>query len=296
LTKGAVGDGRAFFFKRAGVKTMHDFSGKVAIVTGSGRQGGLGAAIAARLAEGGAKLVIHDRGESPGADAAQLGSPREIAAVVAAIAARGGTAAGCAADLLAEADCERLVAFALETFGRLDFLINNAGVGFLFSPLLETRAEDWDRVLGVNLRGAFLMIKHAGRQMVAQGTGGRIVSIASVAAKRGRPRVGAYAASKHGLIGLTRVAAAELAPHAITVNAVCPNHVTTQLGAWQNDYMAKSRGQDIDTYLAEMRARIPLGRVGLVEDTARAVAFLCSDEAAYITAEAMNVSGGEEYH
>lgn len=274
----------------------HDFSDKVAIVTGSGRRGGLGAAIAARLASHGARVVIHDRGDTGDAHAEQLGGLAEMQSVVDEIAAAGGKALAHAADLLREEDCARLVACAAEKFGRLDFLINNAGVGFLFSPLLETRVEDWDLVQGVNLRGAFLMIKHGGKQMVAQGEGGRIVSIASVAAKRGRPRVGAYAASKHGLVGLTRVAAAELAPHAITVNAVCPNHVTTQLGAWQNDYMARARGQDLETYLAEMRGRIPLGRVGLVEDTAKAVAFLCSEEAAYITAEAMNVSGGEEIH
>jgi meso-butanediol dehydrogenase/(S,S)-butanediol dehydrogenase/diacetyl reductase len=106
----------------------------------------------------------------------------------------------------------------------------------------------------------------------------------------------AYTASKHGLIGLTRAAAMELAPHGITVNAVCPNHVTTGLGAWQNDFMSRARGETLDEYLSGMRARIPLGRTGTPGDTAAAVAFLCSDAASYVTAEAMNVSGGEEYH
>jgi meso-butanediol dehydrogenase/(S,S)-butanediol dehydrogenase/diacetyl reductase len=106
----------------------------------------------------------------------------------------------------------------------------------------------------------------------------------------------AYTASKHALVGLTRSAALEFGQYRINVNAICPNHVTTQLGAWQNDFMANARGQTLDEYLAAMRSRIPLGRVGLVEDTANACAFLCSGQASYITGEAMNVSGGEEYH
>ncbi len=106
----------------------------------------------------------------------------------------------------------------------------------------------------------------------------------------------AYTASKHGLIGLTRTAALELGPHKITVNAICPNHVTTGLGAWQNDFSSGAKGEQLDDYMAKMTAGVPLGRVGVPEDTARAAAFLCSDEGSYITGEAMNVSGGEEYH
>ncbi len=132
--------------------------------------------------------------------------------------------------------------------------------------------------------------------MVARGRGGRIVNIASQAAKSGCPHAAAYCASKHGLVGLTRVAAIEFAPHAITVNAICPNHVTTGLGAWQNEYFAKLLGKSVDQTLADMKARIPLGRPGLPSDTAAACAFLCSEQAPYITGEAMNVSGGEEVH
>jgi meso-butanediol dehydrogenase/(S,S)-butanediol dehydrogenase/diacetyl reductase len=123
-----------------------------------------------------------------------------------------------------------------------------------------------------------------------------VVNIASQAGKSGFAFATAYTASKHGLIGFTRAAAMELAPHGITVNAVCPNHVTTGLGAWQNDFMARARGETLEEYLDGMRRRIPLGRTGQPEDTAAAVAFLCSPDAAYVTAEAMNVSGGEEYH
>jgi len=156
--------------------------------------------------------------------------------------------------------------------------------------------EEWDAVLGVNLKGMYLCIKHAARQMIAQGRGGRIINIASQAAKSGFPYASAYTASKHGVIGLTRSAAIELGSAGITVNAICPNHVTTGLGAWQNEYFSGVLGQTLDQYLEGMRARIPLGRTGTPADIAQACAWLCSDQAAYITGEALNVSGGEEYH
>lgn len=280
-----------------------DLKDKVAIVTGAGRREGLGAAIARRLAADGARLVIHDIGRPKGAaaPAEAIGLAEEMEQVAEEVRALGGQASTFAADMLIEAEVEALIAHAVRTYGRLDILVNNAGVGFLFGSLLEMTQERWDTTLGVNLRGCFFAIKHAARQMVRQGAqgewgAGRVVSIASKAAKSASALTSAYAASKHGLIGLTRAAAVELGPHSINVNAVCPNHVTTGLGAWQNQFMSSMRGQQLEEYLAAMRARIPLGRVGLTRDTASAVAFLCSGEASYITGEAMNVSGGEEYH
>jgi NAD(P)-dependent dehydrogenase (short-subunit alcohol dehydrogenase family) len=132
--------------------------------------------------------------------------------------------------------------------------------------------------------------------MDRQDSGGRIINIASQAAKSGFPHMAPYVASKHGLIGLTRSCAIDLGGQGITVNAVCPNHVTTGLGARQNEYFAHFLGLSVDEYLAAMKNRIPLGRPGLIEDTASAVAYLASDEARYITGEALNVSGGEEMH
>jgi NAD(P)-dependent dehydrogenase (short-subunit alcohol dehydrogenase family) len=216
--------------------------------------------------------------------------------VVAAITQGGGRAVAQALDVRDEPMVEAAISRAVKEFGRLDILINNAGIGFMMEPLVEMPLARWRTVLDVNLTGAFLCTQHATRQMMQQGEGGRVINIASVAAKSGSVHLAAYAASKHGMIGLTRSAAIELGPHRITVNAVCPNHVTTGLGAVQNAYRASQRGQTIDEYLAEMRGRIPLGRVGLAEDTAKACAFLCSEEAAYITGEAMNVSGGQEMH
>ena len=277
---------------------MYDLDGKVAIVTGAGRPKGLGEAMAKRLAQEGCRLIIHDIGEIKGEIAPKhgVGTKDDLQQVVADINGDGGKAAGFSADLLIESEVEGLIKFAVETYGRLDILVNNAGIGYLFGPLIDMTQEQWDAVLGVNLRGCFFGMKHGAKQMINQGEGGRIISIASQAAKSGFGNTAAYTSSKHGLVGLTRVAAIELAPHDITVNAICPNHVTTGLGAWQNDFMSKAQGKTEEQYLDDMRGRIPMGRVGLVDDIAKACAFLCSDQADYITAESLNVSGGEEYH
>jgi NAD(P)-dependent dehydrogenase (short-subunit alcohol dehydrogenase family) len=277
--------------------TTSRLAGKVALVTGAGRKGGLGEAICLRLAAEGAAILVTDiAAAKENLPADRTGSMDEVERVVARIAGHGGRAAAAALDVRDEAQVSAAVGSAVKHFGGLDIVINNAGVGYLMEPLIEMSVDRWQTVLGVNLTGAFLCSKHAARQMIAQGRGGRIINIASVAAKSGSLHLAAYAASKHGLIGLTRSAAHELGTHGITVNAVCPNHVTTQLGSVQNAYRAKQRGQTIDEYLAEMRGRIPLGRVGLAEDTAKACAFLCSNEASYMTGEAMNVSGGQEVH
>lgn len=277
---------------------MSGLEGKVAIVTGAGRHRGLGKAIALRLALDGADVVVADLGRASGRQfpAGLVAETEEMEAVVADLRETGRRAVAVACDVRDEDQVAALVARTVEMFGRLDIMVNNAGIGYLMSLVTETELSDWDAVLGVNLTGAFLGIKHAARQMIAQGEGGRIVTIASQAAKSGFPFAAAYTASKHGVIGLTRSAAIELGPHGITVNAVCPNHVTTDLGAWQNEFFSKATGRTLDDYLADMRRRIPLGRPGKQEDTANAVAFLCSAEAAYITGEALNVSGGEEMH
>ena len=280
-----------------------DIKDKVVIVTGAGREGGLGAGIALRLGREGARVVVHDIGDRlktvVGGDA--LASVAGMQRVADTIRREGGEASICSADMQSEADVKALVEFAVEIYGRLDILINNAGVGFLFAPLFEMTQESWDTTMNVNLRGAFFALKHATLRMASQTEHddwgrGRIVSIASRAAKSGSALTSAYTASKHGLIGLTRSAAVELGPQRINVNAICPNHVTTGLGEWQNEYMAHAKKQSVPEYLKAMRNNIPLRRVGLVEDTAKACAFLCSDQANYITGEAMNVSGGEEYH
>jgi meso-butanediol dehydrogenase/(S,S)-butanediol dehydrogenase/diacetyl reductase len=275
------------------------FAGKTAVVTGAGRAGGLGEAIARRLAREGAAVVISDIGRPVDAATAapMIGAHDDMETVAALCRREGANASICACDVRAYDEVRALADHAVGTHGSLDIWINNAGIGYIMKPLLEVTPADWAAVIDVNLTGAFYGLRVAAEHMVTAGRGGRIVNIASQAAKSGFPHAQSYCASKHGLVGLVRSAAIELGPHGITVNNVCPNHVTTGLGAWQNEYFARVTGHaSVDTYLAAMATRIPLRRPGLPEDTACAVAFLCSEEARYITAESMNVSGGEEPH
>jgi len=283
---------------------MSRLQGKIAVITGAGRKKGLGEAIARRFAEEGAVVVLTDIGapSGPHLTAVNIGTSAEMQDVAAEIRANTkSTVETMICDVRSEDDVKRVVADTVKKFGALDIVVNNAGVGYIMKPLTEFSIEEWDLVLDVNLRGPFLFTKHAGLQMIKQGQagkkGGRIINIASQAAKSPAPQLVAYTSSKHGLVGLTRVAAAELAPHGITVNAVCPNHVTTGLGAKQNAFRGKVIGASTTEEIIAFRsAKIPLGRVGQASDTANACVFLASDEASYITGESMNVSGGEEMH
>jgi len=278
---------------------MGRFSGKTAVITGSGRRGGLGEAIAIKLSSEGANIVISDIGQSRDSATGEehIGSTDEMESIAAEIREKGVESSTCTCDVRSLDEVGKLAQHAVDTHGSLDIWVNNAGIGYIMKPLLEVSEADWRAVIDVNLTGAFFGVKSAAEIMVKQGKGGRIINIASQAAKSGFPHAQAYTSSKHGLVGLARSAAVELGAHNITVNNVCPNHVTTGLGAWQNEYFAKVVGADsVEDYLKAMADRIPMGRPGLPEDTANAVAFLCSDDAKYITAESMNVSGGEEPH
>lgn len=277
---------------------MYGLQNKTAIITGSGRHQGIGEAIALRLATEGCHIVISDIGQAKGAEfaAEHIGATNEMEAIAEACRRLGAKVITQPCDVRSEADCTELIAAAVKAFGQLDILVNNAGVGYIMEPFTEFKEGSWDAVLDVNLKGAFLCSKQAALQMQKQGTGGSIINIASQAAKSGFPYAAAYTASKHGLIGLTRSNAVELGKDRIRVNAVCPNHITTGLGHWQNQFFSEKLGLDYETYLKGIVDRNPLGRTGQTSDIAKAVAFLCSEEAAYITGEAMNVSGGEEYH
>jgi len=268
------------------------FAGKTIVVTGSGKHKGLGQGILQAFADEGANCVVSD-----------LTIDAEAQEVAEELRARGATVATIACNVAEVAQCRALVDEAAATFGGLDVLVNNAGIGFKMKPLLEVdTADEWDQVLAVNLSGAFYCTQAAARAMVERGAkegkgGGRIINIASQAAKTGFPHLPAYVSSKHGMVGLTRASAVELGKHGITVNAVCPNHVTTGLGAQQNEYFSKLLGfARVEDYLANMAAKNPMGRPGLPGDTAAACLWLASDAAFYVTGEALNVSGGEEMH
>jgi len=235
-------------------------------VTGGSR--GIGAAVARALASAGAALAICARnGEA-------------AAATAAAIAGRGGQAFGVAADVSRAADAERIVAACVERFGRLDILVNNAGIT-RDGLVLRMKDEDWSDVLAVNLNGAFYCARAALRAILKQKQSGRIVNVGSVVGSMGNPGQANYVASKAGLIGLTKALAKEVASRGVTVNAVAPGFIETDMTAGLADAVK-------DTY----RAQIPLGRFGTAPEVAAVVAFLASDAAAYITGQVIHVNGG----
>ncbi|WP_350284586.1 3-oxoacyl-ACP reductase family protein [uncultured Croceitalea sp.] len=277
---------------------MYNLKGKTAIVTGSGRIDGIGEAIILKLAEEGCNVVITDIGTSKGEQFSEehIGTTDDMETIVKKAKNKGVNAMAIVCDVRFEDQVTNLVQKTREAFGSIDIMVNNAGVGYIMEPFTEFKEESWDAVLDVNLKGTFLCSKHAAIQMIKQGKGGAIINIASQAAKSGFPYAAAYTSSKHGMIGLTRSNAVELGQYKIRVNAVCPNHITTGLGHWQNKFFSDKLGLDYNDYLQSIVDKNPLKRTGLVEDIAKAVAFLASDQADYITGEAMNVSGGEEYH
>lgn len=265
---------------------MRRFERKTIVVTGSGKHKGLGQAILQRFADEGANCVLSD-----------LAIDAEAEEVAGELRSRGAQVASIACNVAKVEECRALVEGAVAAFGSVDVFVNNAGIGFMMKPLLDVDPADWDQVLAVNLSGAFYCTQAAAKAMTAAGRGGRIINIASQAAKSGFPHLPAYVSSKHGMVGLTRASAVELGAHGITVNAVCPNHVTTGLGAQQNEYFSKLLGfASVEAYIANMKAKNPMGRPGLASDTASACAWLASEDACYVTGEALNVSGGEEMH
>jgi 3-oxoacyl-[acyl-carrier protein] reductase len=244
----------------------YGIAGRVALVTGG--SGAIGGAICRALAAAGCRVVVH------------YGSRRESAEEVARkIVASGGEAIALGADVTQEDEVARLFARAREAFGRVDILVNNAGT-LRDGLLVRMRREDWQRVLEVNLTGAFLCTREALRDMLRM-RWGRIVNITSVVGEVGNVGQANYVAAKAGLIGFTRAVAREVASRNITVNAVAPGYVEAGLTAELSE-----RQREV------LLAQIPLGRTARPEDIAPAVVFLASEAAAYITGQVLNVDGG----
>ena len=241
--------------------------GRTALITGAGR--GIGRATAIRLARDGARIAINYKGnEEAAAEAKRL------------VEQGGGTATLIQGDVSIDGQAENVVKAALAFGeGRLDILVNNAGIT-RDNLLMRMSAEDWDAVIDLNLRGAFLVTKAAMRPMVKQ-RGGRIVNVSSVAGVAGNAGQANYASAKAGLIGFTKTVAREMASRNITCNAVAPGFVPTDLTTALLKQMEET-----------ILKQIPLGRFGTVEDVANAIAFLVSDEASYITGQVLVVDGG----
>jgi NAD(P)-dependent dehydrogenase (short-subunit alcohol dehydrogenase family) len=274
---------------------MYDLREKVAIVTGAGRKGGIGEAVARRLARDGAHVVLGDICAPP-TDLPHAGNGQweELAAIAEEIEALGRQALPLRVDVTDSASVGAMVAQTREVFGHLDVLVNNAGVAVGPAPIIQMAEEAWRRTMEINATGTFLCCKLALPLMIEGGRGGRIINMSSLAAERPKPFVSAYAASKAAVVALTRSLAQEVAEFGITVNAVLPGDVDTALKRWALQLEAMVSGKPYDEVMAAAVGKVPLGRFAVPGDVAGLVAFLASDEASFITGQAYNLSGGRE--
>ena len=258
----------------------YDLEGQVAIVTGAGR--GIGRAIALRFAHEGVRVTIADIDEANAAN------------VAAEIESAGGESLALRVDVTKKADAEHMVSETVNHFGQLDILVNNAGIGAIAS-LLDTDEATWDALMSVNAKGVLLCSQAAARQLIEQGKGGRIINNASGAGKiapgKGTP-LGAYAASKHAVVGLTRQMGMELSDHQILVNCICAGIVDTPMWDLIDREIAKLEGEPVGSVKQRAVNSIPLGRIQQPEDVANMVAFIASSDASYTTGQTFDVSGG----
>jgi NAD(P)-dependent dehydrogenase (short-subunit alcohol dehydrogenase family) len=248
---------------------MKEFDGKVALVTGGGS--GIGRATALAFAREGAQVVIGNRNVQRGEETVSM------------IRDAGGTASFRRTDVVVAADVKALVDHAVTTYGRLDIAFNNAGIEGDPRPLAEQTEANFDAVMDINVKGVWLSMKYEIPRMLEQG-GGAIVNCSSVAGIIGFPGIGIYAASKHAVIGLTKVAALEYSAQGIRINAVNPAVIDTEMVDRLADGMNMKK-DDLTTFH-------PIGRLGRVEEVAEAVLWMCSDKASFVTGHSMIVDGG----
>jgi len=253
---------------------------KIVIVTGASK--GIGRAIALRLAKERANIVIADVDKDEGEKVAQM--IREMG--------RDCLAVKC--DVRNSQEVEEMVEKTMQKFGRIDILVNNAGVSSM-APMVELEEKDWDFNMDINAKGQFLCSRAVAKHMIKQRSG-KIINNASLAAKRGALFLGHYSASKFAVLGLTYTMAIELAPYNITVNAVCPGIVETDMIRREWKWEGDLRGMTPEKVRKEVLSTIPLGRLAKPEDIAGVVAFLASEDADYITGQAININGGMESH
>tara|TARA_R110000782_G_scaffold78276_9_gene155690 strand:- start:124411 stop:125172 length:762 start_codon:yes stop_codon:yes gene_type:complete len=245
-----------------------DMQGKVVLVAGA--SSGIGRATAEMFAMRGASVLLSARREDA------------LSHVTDTIVSRGGVACFRGGDVSCAADVEAMVLSTVDAYGRIDICVNAAGIGGELAPIVDLTEEGWDNTLAINLKGAFFCIKYAARAMLAAGHGGAIVNVGSVASFLGFAAGSAYSSAKHGMIGLTSSASAELAPKDIRVNLVCPGVVDTPM-----HHQARQMLGD-DLALPD----IHLNRIAQPQEIARSILYLCSDESSFITGTTLTVDGG----
>ncbi|SPF40191.1 Uncharacterized oxidoreductase TM_0325 [Candidatus Sulfotelmatobacter kueseliae] len=246
-----------------------ELEGKVGLVTGG--TSGVGRETSVLFAKSGAKVVIAGRREPEGEETIEL------------IRASGGEGLFVKADVSKASEVEALIQKAVERFGRLDVAFNNAGIEGVWAPIIRQSEEDWDRTIQVNLKGAWLCLKYEIKQMVKQGKGGAIVNMASITGLVGSAGAAAYSASKHGVIGLTKSTALEMARSGIRINAVCPGVIETSMSE------RLFGAPNVHKYVLSCH---PVGRFGRPAEVAEAVVWMCSDRASFMTGQCMVLDGG----
>ncbi|MBO6558490.1 MAG: 3-oxoacyl-ACP reductase FabG [Pseudomonadales bacterium] len=275
---------------------MADLSGKVALISGAARHRGLGRAMAIRLAEDGADVIITGRARHPDE---RPDNEKEIAwtgvnSLAEEIEGMGRKALAAEGDVTKREDVERIVSAAKGKFGNIDILVNNAGVpsGAGAAPILDMDDDLWYDTVDVNLNGVYLMTKLAGQLMRDNGNGGSIINISSTAGRRGIPDYGAYCATKWAVVGFTQQLAIELAPQNIRVNCIAPGSHATDMMDGTIGRTANRFGISTDDVTAGIRRAAPMGRQGLPSELAASVSFLAGDDSSFMTGQTLNVDGG----
>lgn len=277
---------------------MTNLTGKVAVITGAARKRGLGRAIALRLAQDGADIVVTGR---PKVQSQPTAAEKEagwhgIESLIAEIKQLGRKGLGVYVDVTKPADVKALASKIQSTFGRADILVNNAGDASNAgnARILDMDDEIWYRTVDVNLNGVYLVTKAIGSLIRSGGQGGSIINISSLAGRRGLPDYGAYCATKFGVVGMTQQLALELSADGIRVNCIAPGSHSTDMMDGTLGRTAAQYGMGVEDALNQIKTVVPMGRQGLASELAAACAFLAGPDASYVTGQTLNVDGGAQ--